>query len=259
MDTQTLPFSDSWIGLDEDAEHALRVLARRRIYFAHQSVGAQLLDGVRQMLEAAPTVPLRIVEYGERGTWSRGTIVHDWVGTNGHPADKIADFAGAVRSGVGDAADLVSFKFCYADFDAGTPVLPLFERYGRTLAALRREYPRVAFVHTTVPLTTVQHGAPAIFARVRGPAPWGAVENAKRGEFNALMRASYGDGEPLFDLAALEATGSDGRPFFYRRADRDWPALPEGSTPDGGHLTRALQGWVARKWVEFLAEVTGPA
>src|SRR5215475_13486631 len=81
-------------------EHAMQVslptpaelqrVAGLRIVFAHQSVGNNILDGVRTISEREK-VPLRIDKARSDASTAPG-IVHFMVGENGKPEGKIDDF-----------------------------------------------------------------------------------------------------------------------------------------------------------------------
>jgi lysophospholipase L1-like esterase len=86
------------------------------------------------------------------------------------------------------------------------------------------------------------------------------AENARREEFNALMRQAYQGREPLFDLAAVESTAPDGAGAVVEWSGRSIPVLAEAYSEDGGHLNEAGRLRAARELVRVLARVaSGPA
>jgi hypothetical protein len=235
----------------------LESLARRSVYFGHQSVGWNIIDGLKA-LSAREGVPLRIEEVKGRLEVPPGTFAHGPVAENGKPDMKLASFTSALGSGVPSPAEVAFMKFCYVDFNAGTDAASLFARYQSTLADLKARNPGTTFVHVTVPLTTAQGGWKAIVKRAMGKTPGGYAENARRQEFNDLMRRTYQGKEPLFDLAAVESTAPDGS-----RAEVEWegkmvPVLFEGYTDDGGHLDKAGQLRAARELLAALARLPAP-
>jgi len=104
---------------DEALRADLTLLADKRIYFAHQSVGGNLLDGVA-MLSRQAGVPLRIVETPRAAGLAPGTLGHFFVPENGQPLHKLANFGKALGSG--SAVDIALVKFCYVDIDAATEI-----------------------------------------------------------------------------------------------------------------------------------------
>src|SRR5215471_601628 len=94
-------------------------LGRRRVFFGHQSVGMNLLDGVRELAERAPAAGIRVVETGPVGL-APGTLAHAFLPENGDPMLKLKNFETALAAGGPHAADVAILKFCYVDFTGHT-------------------------------------------------------------------------------------------------------------------------------------------
>ncbi|WP_164017140.1 SGNH/GDSL hydrolase family protein [Pyxidicoccus trucidator] len=235
---------------------SMEKLSRQRIFFGHQSVGGNILDGVKQ-LGAAP----RIVEVkAPTETVAPGTIAHAMVGENLKPESKIADFERLMDAGLAKQADVAFFKFCYIDFSGTTDTRALFEKYRTTMDGLKARHPGTTFVHVTVPLTTVQRGAKAWLKELLGRPVWGLTENVQRETFNQLLRQTYGGGKaPLFDLAMLESTTAEGTPETYELNGQSWPAMVPAYSDDGGHLNAAGQARMAKEFLAFLSTLPAPA
>jgi len=226
-----------------------QAVAGLRVVFGHQSVGRNLLDGLRS-LAAEAQVPLAVTE--SRSPTGAAGLTHFAVGANGDPLGKIRDFAAVVDSAGADVADIALMKLCYIDFSGGADPGQVAAAYCDTLDALAARHPRTRFVAVTVPLTTVQTGPKALVKRVLGRIPDGYAENARRQIFNDVLRARDG-GRHLFDLAALEA-----EPTGRRHEDRDIQCLDPKLTSDGGHLNDAGARRVAAQFVRFLAGLATP-
>lgn len=239
------------------ADAALRAelerLAQRRIYFGHQSVGNNLLDGIRQLAQEAG-VPLRIGEVRTATELKPGTFGHTFVAENGAPLRKLRSFEQAMGSRPA-AVDIAFVKFCYSDIDASTDAKALFARYRATIDGLRTKHPGTTFVHVTLPLTEAQGGAKALAKRLLGRAPYGTVENLRREEYNALLRRAYAGREPLFDLARVESTAPDGTAVKVQWNGSEAPALASAYTDDGGHLNAAGKRRAARELISVLAAI----
>jgi len=242
---------------DSSQDSALRSdllrLSQRRIFFGHQSVGMNLLEGVREIAAGHPEVRLRVLEVSAGAEVLPGTFAHAFVPENGNPGLKLESFERALSSGIGSNADVALLKFCYADFSADTDARGLFARYQTALADLRSRYPRTVFVHLTAPLTTVQRGARAALARLLGRAPRGLLENLRREEYSELVRQTYRGKEPVFDIALLESTATDGRRELHEWNGSKHPALLPAWTDDGGHLNPDARLRFARELIAFLA------
>jgi hypothetical protein len=239
------------VAADASTRDELARLSQRRIFFGHQSIGKNLLDGL-QRLAAEEGAPLKIVETTEPGRVSPGTVAHALIGQNEDPAGKIADFERIMSSGMAEAVDVAFMKLCAADIDENTKdVAALFAVYRETMRNLRARYPQTTFLHVTVPIVS---GEPWLKALVKPllRRTRNAQDNARREEFNALMRQAYGGKEPLFDMARAESTWPDGRPettaLWFSRV----PAMVPTYTTDSAHLSSFGGVHLARELVSIL-------
>jgi hypothetical protein len=241
----------------QDAQAAIASLSKARIFFAHQSVGGNIVDGLRRLRPASESAALRIVDWqpaqdGEKDGAS-AFFAHARLGENGKPASKTAAFVSALESGLGNRVDIAMQKYCYVDIDTATDVASLFTSYKKAMERLQNEFPRMTLVHVTAPLMSVQSGPRAIIKKWIGRVPDYYEENIARDRFNELMRREYAGRAPLFDLAALETSRPGGIPEAVAfRNEKVYSLLPE-YTYDGGHLNEAAQERIASEFVMFLA------
>jgi hypothetical protein len=239
----------------------LQELARRSVFFGHQSVGVNVMDGLRQ-LAAQHAVPLKTLEVRPPTGVPPATFGHSFIPENEDPRLKLRNFREAFESGAAAGAEIALLKFCYVDFKADTDAAALFGEYQATIERLRARYPTTTFVHVTVPLTTVPGGPKAVLKKLLGrPAPPQLVENARRDEYNRLLRSAYQGREPLFDLARVEAIRHDGSLEARGWQGRTIPALVASYSSDGGHLNQEGQRRVARELASVLAAIprVGPS
>lgn len=214
-----------------------------RIFFGHQSVGDNLLAGVKA---AAPT--LKVVE--TRDAVDGPGLYHAKVGKNEAPLTKLEDFERIVEV-LGPKLDVALVKLCYIDFSATTDSNALFAAYEGTLERLEKKFPQVTFVRVTAPLTTVQGGAKGLLKRALGKPLAGQAENAKRHAFNQMLRAAAAkSGKKLFDVAKLESERSDGTAELDSNGT---PALVPGYTEDGSHLDSAAQKRLGKAFYDYLS------
>lgn len=232
------------------AAEVMQNVSDRRIFFGHQSVGDNILDGVNDVTGGK----LSIREGRTAAAFASPGLVHTRIGKNEAPRSKLTDFEAALEN-LAAPVDIAFFKFCYVDFAADTDVDQLFTEYESTLRRLRARHPGVTFVHVTVPLTAVPSGAKAWLRKTvtRKPA-WGALENETRHRFNTLLRTRF-TGEPLFDLAALESTRPDGSGHTYQHEGKTLPALVAEFSDDGQHLNSVGRRRVAEALLTFLARL----
>jgi hypothetical protein len=239
-----------------------RAIAAKRIYFGHQSVGANILDGIRQLAAGHPGAALRIVSSRDPAAVSGPALIESPVGENGNPRSKDADFVAAMERGFGQAGGVAMYKYCYVDTDAATNPDQLFAAYQRTAASLRAKYPQLTLVHITLPLTSLTAAAEPPLKRFAKQAlgrptnqDWAAAQNAIRHQYNTSLRAAYLGKAPVFDLARLESTHADGTRCTVTAGGRTVECLAPEWTDDGGHLNAAAQYMVARELLALLAAV----
>jgi len=217
-----------------------------RVFFAHQSVGENILGGVRML---APDV--RIVR-GETPPASPA-ILETLIGRNEEPESKLDHFTRAMKA-LGNHVDVAMVKFCYIDFSVQTDVNALRQRYQQTMSTLASAYPRTVFAHVTVPLTTTQTGPVAAVKRLLGRPVWGEEENRIRSEFNQWLRGTYPK-QLIFDLADLEARTPTGSLVTFELRGAAYPRLFEGYTDDGQHLSVDGRRVVAKGLLGFLNDL----
>lgn len=245
---------------DPVVREQLMKIAREKVFFAHQSVGANLIDGL-EALARANNVPLRVANVYTAGNVDTPGFGHVLIGENKKPLLKLTGFEQAMGS-ASASVDIALVKFCYVDFDATTDAKSLFAEYRATLERLRTRHPHTAFVPVTAPLKRIDSGPKVVVMRLFGRPPAGVAENAKRDEFNALLRQEYLGKLTIFDLARAESTGPDGREVSFEWQGRTVPALDAAYTDDGGHLNAAGRLHAAREMVRVLSSVapaTAPA
>lgn len=237
----------------------LERVAAARAFFAHRSVGADLIDGIERLVARTPGAALDVVavdsELPDRA------FCHALLSDNGDPIAKLADLERMLARGIGQAARVVLFKLCYGDFRAGTDATQVFHAYTRAMRGIRGAYPGLAVLHFTVPLVAVSTGsglrttARALFGRP----PSALVENDRREEFNELLRRVYHGTEPIFDLAALESTLPSGERVRHDLHGRAVAALAPAYTDDGGHLNASARVAIARRLIASIARLGDPA
>ena len=237
---------------DSISSASLARLAEARIYFGHQSVGRNIVDGLRDLSAARSGSQLRIVPSRERIS-TVPALVEFTIGENGRPESKMKDFAAALRQ-IDDRGEAIAvFKYCYLDITPDTNVDQLFESHRKALQEMRARHPNLTFVHVTAPLTQLESGPRFFVKRLLGK-PTTRDANARRNGFNAMLREEYA-GEPIFDLAMVESTRPNGaRSFFNDGGDVVYTLAPE-LTDDGGHLNAAGRRAAAAEFAAVIGRV----
>lgn len=229
-------------------------LAEKRIYFGHQSVGDNIILGLRKVLAEHPEVGLRVQAKPELIVPTKPLFVHSYIGENENPSSKNLAFADALRNKFRGNIDIAFFKYCFVDIGATSDVEKIFGEYQRTMADLKKHYPNIMLLYFTVPLTTVQTGWKAWLKEKVGRAIGGYADNIKRNEYNNLLRKEYGSTGLLFDLAKLEATRPDGSLVQFRFDGRVYTSLDPEYSRDGAHLNGRGEKYIAEQLLLFLAQ-----
>jgi hypothetical protein len=248
---------DAMQPIDGVQEQTWEELGMRKIYFGHQSVGQNILDGVAEILTAHPEIDLEIVETDDPGRFGKPLLAHGRVGENRNPSSKIEAFKERMDRGLGDLADIAFFKFCYVDFSANTDPEKVFLEYNSVMDDLARRYPDTKFLHVTAPLVSKESKLRTIAKKILGKQLRPYRENAVRTRFNEMMRAEYGESGLLFDLAMIESTREDGTRLTYGSGSDFMYALVPRYTDDGGHLNEVGRRLVAEQFLLFLAKAAG--
>lgn len=230
-------------------------LAQKKIYFGHQSVGNNIMDGIRAVMAENLEVQLNIVETRDLATTDVGVFFHSEVGKNENPISKTDDFVTIVESGVGDKADIALHKYCYIDVNANTDVEKVFLNYKKQINSLKLKYPKTRFVHITMPLTTIQTGPKAWVKKILGKPISGINANIKRNMFNQRLLNAYQLIDPVFDLAAAEATQPDGTITTFEKNGKKYFTMYKGFSSDGGHLNMQGQKTIAEQFLLFLVGI----
>lgn len=228
-----------------------QALENKRVVFGHQSVGGNILNGVKQLAARDGAK----VDIQEGKTESAGPgIRHFLIGTNGDPASKIRDFAASIDAGAAQKGDIALMKLCYADFNDDTNARQVAKEYIASLESLAQRHPDINFVAVTAPLTAVQTGPKAWIKRLIGKQPSGYLDNAKRAEFNTLLRQQYLESGRLFDIARAE-TEPASKYCVVHVDGQDVETLCPELTNDGGHLNDRGQELIANAFVSFISSL----
>jgi hypothetical protein len=216
-------------------------LRAHTVFFGHQSVGENIIDGLRQIgtREGWPELPL--VE-GVRPAGSGPAMLHSKIGQNGDPSSKIAGFAQALDAGAGQVADVALMKFCFWDIRADTNVDAVFDEYQRKMRDVAQRFPQLTLLHATVPLVVEDQDWRARVRRLLGKPVPTDVDNARREALNHKLRAAYGN--HVFDIARAEQDGE---------AASAVPHLSASFSSDGAHLNDAGRRQLASAFVRTVA------
>src|SRR5947207_3412782 len=125
---------------DVQLQSDLETLCHLRVFFGHQSVGRNVLDGVTRISkETASTVRVIPTSVADaEGAW----LAESPIGENGDPLGKCDAFRAGLERLRGNV-DVALMKFCYVDFESQLSPDEIFQRYSQTIRNLKTRYPAV--------------------------------------------------------------------------------------------------------------------
>ncbi len=250
--------------LEGVSESCWSFVRSKRIYFAHQSVGSNIIKGTAEILDRLASIGIDVRSYrdpskrgsGEPSAFAKPGVVHGAAGANGSPEEKIAAFASFLGTKEAEEVDIALLKLCYADVGKTTDVDALFQHYTKAMEALAKRRPTLRIIHCTVPLKAPEVGAKAQVKKLLAKGTESV--NALRGRFNDLLRNRY-DATNVFDVARAESEHADGTESTVSVSGTRWPALASEYTDDGGHLNELGRFVVAREFLLTLGKQCPPA
>jgi hypothetical protein len=244
-----------YTNLEEVSMADWKALAGKKIYFGHQSVGYNILDGVAAILAQRDGAELTIVEVENELPDADGYFAHGRVGENTHPDKKIAAFEAFMAANAEAKPDIAFFKFCYVDIREDADVDAIFKQYVAAMDRLEKEYSDTRFLHVTVPIMQNPTGYKGFKQWVRGllgKTRYGVDGNIKRNHYNDLLRRKYQASGNLFDLALHESTRPDGTREGFEDDGKQYETMVPEYTNDGGHLNETGQRVIGEKLLLFL-------
>ena len=235
-------------------------LAEKKIFFGHQSVGYNIIDGITDVINERDYIKLNIIEACEPAAFDQPVFAHSQVGMNTDPFSKIKRFGEIMDAGVGSKVDMAFFKFCYVDIMRDSDPQEIFDGYSAALEELKDRYPDTKFLHVTVPIRSVPKGAKrnlkqTIKLLIGRPGFLG--DNMIRRRYNDLLNDAYSKTGLFFDLALIESVNTGGfRSHAVKGAEKVYVMASE-YTEDGGHLNSLARKLVAGRLMIILAEIAG--
>ena len=121
-------------------------LATKKIFFAHMSVGYNILDGFKQIAEKYPELKLNIIETDNPDEMTAPGLYHFRLGHNADPLKKNESFSTLIEKIHSANLDMAFMKFCYVDFYAGKDTNSIFQSYTQTVENLQKKSPSVRFL-----------------------------------------------------------------------------------------------------------------
>jgi hypothetical protein len=235
-------------------------LAGKKIFFAHQSVGYNIIDGITEIINGRDDIKLEILETCESAAFDRPVLAHSQVGMNTKPFSKIQRFKEIMDSGVGSRVDIAFFKFCYVDIMRDSDPREIFDGYKAAMEELKGRYPETKFLHVTVPIRSVPKGIKGNLkqsVKLLLGEPGFLEDNMMRRSYNELLKNAYAATEPFFDLALTESVNTNAFRCYVSKGSEKVCVMAPEYTEDGGHLNSLGGRKVAEQLLIILAEIAG--
>jgi hypothetical protein len=227
----------NWNLYNSESQDVLDNVAKLKIFFAHASVGANILTGMSALNESnSSKYPLSQVSSGASppATTVNGTIYEYPRGNPGWAA-KVSGFETDVDNGWhGSKVDIAMYKFCYIDPGAD------FKVYIDSLSSLEAKYPDTKFVYWTMPLTANDDS-----------------DEVLRAKFNNNLRnwINGQDNKILFDIADIEAWNPNNEHQTFASGGTNFEKMVWGYSSDGGHLNSAGMQRLATSLYSLFGEI----
>jgi hypothetical protein len=217
-----------------------QILAGKKVFFAHMSVGRNILDGVNDVLQKQSVISQIVLETSNPDEMIQPGLYHTMLGYNAQPLEKISSFRSLLEQIRPARPDIVMMKFCYVDMMEDTDVNTLFDTYQKTIQQVQATMPGTVFMHCTVPLESTplslkEHGKEMVKA-VLGRTTI-VNNNEKRMQYNNLVRQTW-PASQIFDIALIESVTPEGFLCCKARPEQNIPFLAANYTSDGGHLNQ---------------------
>jgi len=241
-----------------EIERAIEKIDNKTIFFGHQSVGANILQGIKYFT-AETEKQFSILSLKKDIDYNNANIIDTYIGENTYPQKKIDDFAKIIRSKLAGKVDIAFMKFCYVDSGHDMSAAEIFSKYIGEMEKLEKEFPQVTFVYVTMPLTGLPNNiivwAKNAVKMVLGRQITGRKDNIERNIFNKKLREAKANTNLLFDLAKIESTLPNGKKETFVSSGNTYNVMAPIYTDDGGHLNKVGRKHVAKELLLFLANI----
>jgi hypothetical protein len=231
-------------------------LAEMRIFFGHQSVGRNLIEGIEDVMAEHPEIKLTIVEASNLESIDGPAFIHCNVGRNTRPDSKLTDFRKVLESGGEEKTDIALLKFCYVDIGQDSDAHEVFRNYDLALSELAEHFKDTTFVHSTIPIQSGPSEAMDLLKEIIKPVlgkPRVVEKNGVRQSYNNLLRSKFLGNKPVFDIAMHETIGPGGL-LSYRELDSEKVYFMDARySDDGGHLNQLGRKHIAEQLLVTLA------
>jgi hypothetical protein len=241
-----------------ELQKKISVIAQKKIYFGHQSVGGNIIDGLKDLLEMSGENNLNILNLHHSPQITESYFAHSYIGKNTDAHSKCMDFGETLKKTFHSELDFALLKFCFVDMRGEDNPETIFELYKNTIDTLKSDFPHTTFIHATIPLTShnvnFKLKLRRLAKKILSKRDYSPIDNINRYKYNQLLRAYYKD-ELIFDIAKIESTYSDGRREVFIQNQHEYESLIFEYSYDAAHLNEFGRQRAALELIGILAEV----
>lgn len=232
-----------------------KLLQGKRVFFAHQSVGADLIKTINKMFTIANLSPPKIQEIDLESDIPDQGILHMIIGENRRPLSKIQEFEKTLNSNKLPTPDIAALKLCYVDILGQETPEEIFTAYDEMTSRIKRNHPSLILIHFTMPLMAKQTILEKLRSLITGSPLTRNSENILRCRFNQLINNRYQNNEIVFDIAKLESTSPKKTTCTFKSQRIAYSCLCRIYTTDGGHLNTMGNLKIAKSFLTLITSI----
>jgi hypothetical protein len=239
------------ITMDPDLNTKITFISHKNIYFGHQSVGENIIAGIKKNNSDRNKNEIVIKRYNHHDSLYGNYFLHSNIGQNGNPQIKFDEFSKIVNNLAGTNLNIAMMKLCFVDITKNTNIKDVFNSYDKMIDSLKHRYPKIKFIHFTVPLKSKPSLINYIKDKIKGNNNYDPQDNLARNRYNELVFSKYSKNE-IFDLAGAESTYPNGKRESEIVDGQPCYVLIKDYTTDGGHLNDLGSQIISEKLIQKL-------
>jgi hypothetical protein len=244
------------ITIDKISTSKWRQLSQKKIYFGHQSVGNNIINGIMDIMRENPKVQLNIIRTSNKPNFVSGVLFHTRISGETNPKSLLIEYKRDVDKLMGGNADIALLRFSHSLIKGDTNVESVFNDYQLKMSMLKQKYPNTIFIHSTLPLLRSKTTWKTIIKKLIGKKEiWEYDINIKLNKFNDLLLREYVDKQPVIDLAKLQSTFPDGSLSTFTKNGKTYFNMVPDYTYDDMHLNKEARKLAAEQFLLFLISV----
>jgi hypothetical protein len=236
--------------LEAISDEDLAVLAEKKIFFGHKSVGENIMEGIMLIQKDNPRFSkIKVIGLREARDIPNPGIYHGMIGKNGFADTKFSAFKNFLNDNrFKGKFDIAAMKLCYIDIMEQNDETDIFNQYQKCISEVQNSNPSLELVHITTPLTVHSMGIRSWIKTIIK----GDKSNYKRSRYNGMLKSYYKDNGFIYDLAFVESTYPNGNRESFTYGGEEAYSLIHEYTSDGGHLNDLGKKIAALEFVRLL-------